>query len=183
MGTSIVAVSYRGGVILGADSRTSNGNYIANRVTDKITPLADSVYMLRSGSAADTQAIAGYVQLYISQHQAEANARIRVKAAANMAMAMAYGNKDMLQVCGGQRRRARACAFAREASGPHMRRARRVCAHACTALFTQPAGWAHRGGVGQRRRRQRVGHPAGRHPHERALRHRRLRLGLRVRPV
>lgn len=36
-------VSYAGGVILGADSRTSNGNYIANRVTDKITPLADKV--------------------------------------------------------------------------------------------------------------------------------------------
>jgi hypothetical protein len=29
-----------GGVVLGADSRTSTGSYVANRVTDKITPLA-----------------------------------------------------------------------------------------------------------------------------------------------
>eukprot|EP00195_Chlamydomonas_chlamydogama_P005760 CAMPEP_0202901310 /NCGR_PEP_ID=MMETSP1392-20130828/14183_1 /ASSEMBLY_ACC=CAM_ASM_000868 /TAXON_ID=225041 /ORGANISM="Chlamydomonas chlamydogama, Strain SAG 11-48b" /LENGTH=217 /DNA_ID=CAMNT_0049587857 /DNA_START=140 /DNA_END=793 /DNA_ORIENTATION=+ len=97
MGTSIIAVTYNGGVILGADSRTSTGSYIANRVADKITPLADKVYILRSGSAADTQAIASYVQLYISQHQAEANEEIPVKTAARLAMNMAYNNKDMLQ--------------------------------------------------------------------------------------
>jgi 20S proteasome subunit beta 1 len=36
MGTSIIAVSFNGGVILGADSRTSTGSYIANRVADKV---------------------------------------------------------------------------------------------------------------------------------------------------
>lgn len=71
MGTSIMAVTFNGGVILGADSRTTTGNYIANRITDKITPLCDNVYTLRSGSASDTQAIAGYVQHFIAQHQAE----------------------------------------------------------------------------------------------------------------
>ena len=32
-----------GGVVLGADTRTSSGNYIANRATDKITQLTDKV--------------------------------------------------------------------------------------------------------------------------------------------
>ena len=59
-GTTIVAVSFDGGVVLGADSRVSTGNYVSNRASDKITCLADNVYMLRSGSAADTQAIADY---------------------------------------------------------------------------------------------------------------------------
>jgi len=59
-GTTIVAVSFDGGVVLGADSRVSTGNYVSNRASDKITSLADNVYMLRSGSAADTQAIADY---------------------------------------------------------------------------------------------------------------------------
>lgn len=59
-GTTIVAVSFDGGVVLGADSRVSTGNYVSNRASDKITGLADNVYMLRSGSAADTQAIADY---------------------------------------------------------------------------------------------------------------------------
>ena len=38
-----MAASYKGGVVLGADSRTSTGAYIANRVTNKITQLAEKV--------------------------------------------------------------------------------------------------------------------------------------------
>lgn len=59
-GTTIVAVSYNGGVVLAADSRVSTGNYISNRASNKITSLSDSVYLLRSGSASDTQAVADY---------------------------------------------------------------------------------------------------------------------------
>ncbi|CEP14861.1 hypothetical protein [Parasitella parasitica] len=36
LGTSIMAVAYKDGVILGADSRTTTGAYIANRVTDNV---------------------------------------------------------------------------------------------------------------------------------------------------
>lgn len=59
-GTTIVAVSYDGGVVIGADSRVSTGTYVSNRASDKITPLTDGIYLLRSGSAADTQAVADY---------------------------------------------------------------------------------------------------------------------------
>ncbi|GFR50949.1 hypothetical protein Agub_g13269 [Astrephomene gubernaculifera] len=97
MGTSIIAVTFDGGVILGADSRTSTGNYVANRVSDKITSLCDNVYTLRSGSAADTQAIASYVQHFIAQHQAEEGDQISVKTAASLVKMMAYNNKDALQ--------------------------------------------------------------------------------------
>lgn len=97
LGTSIMAVTFKGGVILGADSRSTTGTYIANRIADKITPLADNVYLLRSGSASDTQAVANYVQLYLAQHQAEADQQATVKLAANMARQIIYGNKDKLQ--------------------------------------------------------------------------------------
>ena len=62
-----MAAKFAGGVILGADSRTTTGAYIANRVTDKLTPLTpDSRIMCcRSGSAADTQAIADIVAHYL----------------------------------------------------------------------------------------------------------------------
>lgn len=55
-----MAVTYAGGVVIGADSRVSTGNYISNRASDKITPLTDRVYLLRSGSASDTQAVSDY---------------------------------------------------------------------------------------------------------------------------
>lgn len=97
LGTTIIGVTYDGGVVLGADSRTSSGNYIANRTQDKITPLSDSVYMCRSGSASDTQAIATYVQYYIAQHQAEKNGQVDVATASNLIMQMAYNNKNNLQ--------------------------------------------------------------------------------------
>lgn len=60
-----MAVEYDGGVIIGADSRTSTGSYVANRVTDKLTRVSDTIYCCRSGSAADTQAIADIVAYYM----------------------------------------------------------------------------------------------------------------------
>ena len=54
-GTTLVAMEFDGGVVIGADSRTSMGSYVANRVTDKLTPVTDSIFACRSGSASDTQ--------------------------------------------------------------------------------------------------------------------------------
>ncbi|KAK0595938.1 hypothetical protein LWI29_011243 [Acer saccharum] len=42
MGT-IIGVTYEGGVVLGADSRSCTGMYVANRAKDKITQLTDNV--------------------------------------------------------------------------------------------------------------------------------------------
>ena len=68
--TSIMAVKFDGGVI-GADSRTSTGAYIANRVSDKVTAIDDRIYVCRSGSAADTQAISDYVTYFMAGHKME----------------------------------------------------------------------------------------------------------------
>ena len=63
--TTIMAVEFNGGVIIGADSRTTTGAYIANRVTDKLTKVTERIYCCRSGSAADTQAIADIVKYHL----------------------------------------------------------------------------------------------------------------------
>lgn len=55
-----MAVQFPGGVVIGADSRTTMGSYIANRVTDKLTYLHERIYCCRSGSAADTQASSSF---------------------------------------------------------------------------------------------------------------------------
>ena len=64
-----MAVTFNGGVVLGADSRTSTGSYVANRVSDKIVPIHDYVWSCRSGSAADTQAVVDYVKHYLDAHR------------------------------------------------------------------------------------------------------------------
>lgn len=68
--TTIMGAEFNGGVIIGADSRTSTGVYVANRVTDKLTKITDHVYCCRSGSAADTQAIADIVSysMYMKEY-------------------------------------------------------------------------------------------------------------------
>ncbi|KAL8713575.1 MAG: hypothetical protein Q9220_002437 [cf. Caloplaca sp. 1 TL-2023] len=63
-----MAITFADGVILGADSRTTTGAYIANRVTDKLTRVSDTIWCCRSGSAADTQAVADVVSYYLGMY-------------------------------------------------------------------------------------------------------------------
>ena len=81
---------------MGADSRTSNGSYVANKAADKLTQLADRVYICRSGSAADTQAISSYVQHFLNQHGMESGEPVTVKNAAMAVRSIAYQNKERL---------------------------------------------------------------------------------------
>ncbi|KAI9192734.1 hypothetical protein LWI28_027149 [Acer negundo] len=97
MGTTIIGVTYNGGVVLGADSRTSTGMYVANRASDKITELTDNVYVCRSGSAADSQIVSDYVRYFLHQHTIQLGQPATVKVAANLIRLIAYGNKNMLQ--------------------------------------------------------------------------------------
>ncbi|KAG2193352.1 hypothetical protein INT47_001016 [Mucor saturninus] len=96
LGTSIMAVAYKDGVILGADSRTTTGAYIANRVTDKLTKVHDSIYCCRSGSAADTQAVADIVHYYLQMYTVNENEAPSVRTAASLFQEMCYQNKDNL---------------------------------------------------------------------------------------
>ncbi|CAD5218934.1 unnamed protein product [Bursaphelenchus okinawaensis] len=64
-GTTLIAVQFPGGVVVGTDARTSTGSFVASRVTDKITPITDHLVVCRSGSAADTQAIADIAKYHI----------------------------------------------------------------------------------------------------------------------
>ena len=66
LGTTIVALIYQGGVMLAADGRTSSGQYVANRVADKIWPLTSNIFALKCGSAADTQFLLQTTKSYMS---------------------------------------------------------------------------------------------------------------------
>lgn len=71
LGTTLVAIKYSEGVVVGADTRTSTGGYVSNKFAFKINPILapssasspssslSSCVLCRSGSAADTQWLAG----------------------------------------------------------------------------------------------------------------------------
>jgi len=96
LGTSIMAVAYDGGVIMGADSRTSTGIYISNRVSDKITAIDERIFVCRSGSAADTQAISDMVTYNLNQHRMTSGQPTKVSTAANVFNMYCYHNKAQL---------------------------------------------------------------------------------------
>ncbi|XP_005853043.2 PREDICTED: proteasome subunit beta type-6, partial [Myotis brandtii] len=95
-GTTIMAVQFDGGVVLGADSRTTTGSYIANRVTDKLTPIHDRIFCCRSGSAADTQAVADAVTYQLGFHSIELNEPPLVHTAASLFKEMCYRYREDL---------------------------------------------------------------------------------------
>uniref|UniRef100_A0A914UZA1 Proteasome subunit beta n=1 Tax=Plectus sambesii TaxID=2011161 RepID=A0A914UZA1_9BILA len=93
-GTTLIAVECEGGVVLGTDSRTSVGSYISSRVTDKITPVTEKLFVCRSGSAADTQAITDIVKYYISVHEIGEKEKITVYRAAQIFRQFCYEYRD-----------------------------------------------------------------------------------------
>mmetsp|Transcript_30442 Transcript_30442/g.44452 ORF Transcript_30442/g.44452 Transcript_30442/m.44452 type:complete len:236 (+) Transcript_30442:187-894(+) len=95
-GTTIMAIPFEGGVIMGADSRVSTGSYVANRVSDKVAQLHDRIWCCRSGSAADTQALTDYVKHYLSSLAIETGRCPTVKVAAHLMRRLCYENKDRL---------------------------------------------------------------------------------------
>jgi len=102
-GTSIMGVSFDGGVVVGADSRVSTGVYISNRCSDKLTPVDERIYVCRSGSAADTQAITDYVRYFLDQHRMEYGRPPKVATAAAFLQQLNYQNKGLMagMICGG----------------------------------------------------------------------------------
>ena len=71
LGTTIISVVYSGGVMLAADARKSSGQYMANRVADKIWPITSNIFALKCGTAADTQFLLQTTKGYMAQFAVE----------------------------------------------------------------------------------------------------------------
>lgn len=95
-GTTILALPYDGGVLVCADSRTSTGTYVANRVSDKLVQISEQIYVCRSGSAADTQTLTDYVHYFLNQWSLDTGRQPTVKVAAHLMRRLIYTNKDRL---------------------------------------------------------------------------------------
>ncbi|KAF7246075.1 hypothetical protein EG68_10039 [Paragonimus skrjabini miyazakii] len=97
-GTTLFACEFDKGVVIGADSRTSSGTYVVNRVTDKLTPLAKNIFCCRSGSAADTQKVADIVRYQLDFHRVEMDKDPTVLEAAVACRSLCYSYRDDLTV-------------------------------------------------------------------------------------
>merc|ERR1712014_335863 len=62
----------------------------------KISKVHDKIFVCRCGSAADTQALTGFVINYLGQHAVELGKLPTVNTCANLFKMIAYNNKDRL---------------------------------------------------------------------------------------
>ncbi|GMT22848.1 hypothetical protein PFISCL1PPCAC_14145 [Pristionchus fissidentatus] len=95
-GTTLIAMEYDGGVVIGTDSRTSAGSFISSRTTNKITPITDHLSVCRSGSAADTQAIADITKYYIETHSLLENEPVTIYRSSQIFRQFLYQYRDSL---------------------------------------------------------------------------------------
>ncbi|KAI6185490.1 Proteasome subunit beta [Aphelenchoides besseyi] len=95
-GTTLVAVEFDGGVVVGTDSRTSAGSFIASRVTDKITPITNHLVVLRAGTAADTQAVADLARYQIEVYSIMENAPLSIYRSSQVFRKFLYNYREQL---------------------------------------------------------------------------------------
>jgi len=58
-GTTISGIVFKDGVVLGADTRSTNGDTVADKNCEKIHYIAPNIYCCGAGTAADTEAVTG----------------------------------------------------------------------------------------------------------------------------
>lgn len=95
-GTTIMALKYKDGIIIAADSRTSSGTFIPSRITDKLTQITPNIFCCRSGSAADTQRIVRIVQKEIKTMSTLDNKIPSVEKTAKLIKSIIYENNEHL---------------------------------------------------------------------------------------
>ncbi|KAL7298710.1 hypothetical protein TKK_0008467 [Trichogramma kaykai] len=89
-GTTIVAIVYKDGVILGADTRATEGNIVADKLCSKIHYLADNMYCCGAGTAADTEATTNMISSQLELHRLNTNRVVPVVTAAKMLSQMLF---------------------------------------------------------------------------------------------
>nr|ACO07455.1 Proteasome subunit beta type 9 precursor [Oncorhynchus mykiss] len=97
-GTTILAVTFNGGVIIGSDSRASiGGYYVSSKTINKLIQVHDRIFCCIAGSLADAQAVTKAAKFQISFHSIQMESPPLVKATASVLRELCYNNKEELQ--------------------------------------------------------------------------------------
>jgi len=92
LGTTLVAVKFDRGVVVGSDTRTSQGGgYVSHRYAHKIVPITATTVLARSGSAADTQQLADAVRVKNDVRQMQYGNPLTVSQIAHWLRQQVYG--------------------------------------------------------------------------------------------
>jgi len=103
-GTTIVGVIYDGGVVLGADTRATEGDTVADKNCEKIHYIADNIWCCGAGTSADTESTTGLISSQLELHRMATGTQPRTVTACTMLKRMLFryqGNVSAALVLGG----------------------------------------------------------------------------------
>lgn len=97
-GTTILAATFDGGVVIGSDSRASiGGEYVSCKTINKVIQVQDRIFCCMAGSLADAQAVTKAAKFHLSFHSVQMETPPLVIAAASVLKDLCYKHKDELQ--------------------------------------------------------------------------------------
>jgi len=103
-GTTIVGVIYDGGVVLGADTRATEGDTVADKNCEKIHYIADNIWCCGAGTSADTENTTMLISSQLELHRMATGKQPRVVTACTMLKRMLFryqGHVSAALVLGG----------------------------------------------------------------------------------
>jgi 20S proteasome subunit beta 2 len=83
-GTTIVGVCFKDGVVLGADTRSTEGPIVADKNCQKIHYIQPNIYCCGAGTAADTEFTTEMISSQLNLHKLQTNREVRVDTALAM---------------------------------------------------------------------------------------------------
>ncbi|EDV28073.1 uncharacterized protein TRIADDRAFT_21588 [Trichoplax adhaerens] len=89
-GTTIAGIVFKDGIILGADTRASEGTFIADKNCSKIHYISPNMYCCGAGTAADTEYVTRLISSKIELHSLTTERKPRVVAALTMLKQMLF---------------------------------------------------------------------------------------------
>lgn len=94
-GTTIVGCVYKDGIVLGADTRATNGPIVADKNCEKIHYLAPNMYCCGAGTAADTEFTTNLISSKLELHRLATGREARVVTAMTMLKQMLFKYDDL----------------------------------------------------------------------------------------
>lgn len=89
-GTTIIGIVFKDGVILGADTRATEGNIVAEKDCEKIHYIAPNIYCCGAGTAADTEKTTKMISSQLELHRLATGRPARLHAANRLISQMLF---------------------------------------------------------------------------------------------
>jgi proteasome beta subunit len=83
-GTTTLGLCYKGGVVLGTESRATMGTLIAHKTTQKLFRIDNNIGLTMAGLVGDAQTLARYLEAEVSLYKLKRGAPMSIRAASTL---------------------------------------------------------------------------------------------------